>query len=73
MAVRGCKLVATDESTVIAEPLLDPIVMKDGKRNRRLSDPSRTDQSDGLEVFGQANDLLDQLVTSETGPWRRRR
>ena len=66
-------MVATDESTVVAEPLLDPIVMKDGEGDRRLSDPSRTDQSDGLEVFGQANDLLDQLVTSETGPRRRRR
>ena len=66
-------MVATDESTVVAEPFLDPIVMKDGKGNRRLSDPSRTDQSDGLEVFGQTNDLFDQLVASEAGPWRRRR
>ena len=66
-------MVATDESTVVAESLFDPIVMKDGKGNRRLSDPTGTDESDGLEVFGQANDLLNQLATSETGSWRRRR
>ena len=66
-------MVATDESTVVTEPSFDPIVMEDGESDRRFSDPARTNESSGCEIFGQANDLLDQLVTSETGPRRRRR
>ena len=52
-------MVATDESTVVTEPLFDPIVMKDGQSDRRLSNPTSTDGSSGYEVFGQADDLLD--------------
>jgi hypothetical protein len=48
--------------------------MEDGQSDGRLPDSTGTDESDGCEVFGQTNDLLDQLATSETGPrrWRRR-
>jgi len=53
------KLVATDEPTVIAKPLLDAIVMEDSQSNRRLPDPPCTDESDWGEVFNETNDPLD--------------
>ena len=59
MIIRDCESVATDESTVVAEPLFDPIVVKDGQSDRSLSDPARTNEGSGCEVFGQANNLLD--------------
>ena len=34
-----------------------------------FSDPPRTKENDRCEVFSETNDLLDQLVASETGPW----
>ena len=73
MGTRSRKLVAADEATVVPESLLDAIVMEDSQRDRRLADPTGTNESDGCEVLGQAKDLLDQLATSEAGPWRRRR
>ena len=48
-------------------------MVEDGQGDGCLADPADTDESDGREVFGQTNDLLDQLVTSETGPRRRGR
>ena len=51
----------------------DAIVMEDGKSDGRLADSTGTDESDGCEIFGQTDDPLDQLVTSETGPRRRGR
>jgi hypothetical protein len=59
--------VTLDEPTILAEPLLDAIVMEDSQSDRRLADPTSTNQSDWGETFCQANDLLDQTVTSETG------
>ena len=47
--------------------------MEDGQRDGRLPDPADTDESDRCEVFGQTDDLLDQLATSETRPRRRGR
>ena len=73
MGARPGELVAADEATVVAEPLLDAIVMEDSQRDGRLADPTGTNESDGCEVLGQTKDLLDQLGTSEAGPWRRRR
>jgi len=67
------KLVAADEPTVVAEPLLDAIVMENGQSNGRLPDPPCTDESDWSEVLSETNDPLDQLVASETGPGRRGR
>ena len=43
-------------------------MMEDGHSNGRLADSTGTNESDGCEVFGQTDDLLDQLVTSETSP-----
>ena len=62
---------AADESTVDTESLFDAIVMEDSKGDRRLPNPSSPDESNGCQVFCQANYLVDQLVTSETGPRRR--
>ena len=73
MSTRSRELVATDEPAVLAEPFLDAVVVEDGQSNRRLPDPPYANESDGRELFGEANDLLDQLVASETGPRRRGR
>lgn len=47
--------------------------MESGESDGCLADSTDTNESDGREVFGQANDLLNQLTTSETGPRRRGR
>jgi hypothetical protein len=67
------KLIAANEPTVIAKPFLDSIVMEDGQCDRCFANPSGTYESDGLEVLGETDDLLDELVASKTGPWWRRR
>ena len=74
MSTRGGELVATDESTVVAKPLLDPVVVENGQGNGCLPDSSGTDESDRNEVLGEVKYLLDQLVASEEGPrwWRRK-
>jgi len=72
MGARRGELVTTDESTVATESLSDAIVMEDSKSDGRLADSTDTNESDWCEVFCQSDDLFDQLVTSETGPRRRR-
>jgi len=74
MSTRGRELVATDETTIVTESLLDAIVMEDSKSDGRLPNSTSTDESNRCEVLGQADDLLDQLATSEKCPrrWRRR-
>ena len=73
MSTRGGELVATDEPAVISKPLLDSIVMEDGQSDGCFPNPPWTDESDWSEIFCEANDLLDQVVTSKTGsrPWGR--
>ena len=73
MGARPGELVAADEATVVTESLLDAIVMEDSQSDRRLADPTGTNESDGCEVLDQTKDLVDQLGTSEAVPWRRRR
>ena len=73
MGARRGELVAADEPAVISKSLLDPIVMEDSQSDGSFADPPWTDESEWSEVFSKADDLLDQLVTSETGPrWRGR-
>ena len=43
-------------------------MMEDGQSNGRLADSTGTNESDGCEVFGQIDGLLDQLIASETSP-----
>ena len=71
--MRRGELITANESTVVTESLLDAIVMEHGQRDGRLPDPAHTSESDGREVFGQIDDLLDQFVASEAGPRRRGR
>ena len=73
MSVRCDELITPDESTVVTESLPDAIVMEDGQCDGRLPDPTDTDESDWCEVFGQTDDLLDQLAASEARPWGRGR
>jgi len=67
---RSRKLVTADKSTIVTETLFDAVVMKDDESDGRLPDPASTDEGDGYQVFGQANDLVDQFVASKTGSRR---
>ena len=71
MSECGRELVASDEPTVVAKPLLDAIVMEDGQSDGCFSNPSSTDEGHRGEVFRETNDPLNQLATSEAGPWCR--
>ena len=73
MSGRGGELVTTDEPTVISKPFLDAIVVEDSESNGRFSDSSWADESEWGEALCGTDDLLDQLATPETGPWRRGR
>ena len=66
-------MVTTDEATVVTESLFNAIVMEDGESDGCLADSTGTYESNRREVFGQTDDLLDQLVASETDPRRRGR
>jgi hypothetical protein len=68
MRERGGELVATNEPTVVTEPLFDPIVVENGQGDGGLANSAGTDESDRSEVFCESNDLLDQLVASKAGP-----
>ena len=71
MGEGGGELVATNEPAVVPEPSLDAIVVEDRQSNGCLADPPWTDQSDRGEVFSEINNLLNQVVASMAGPWRR--
>ena len=73
MSTRCRKLITTDKSAVIAKSILDATVAEGGQCDGCLADPSGTDESDGRQIFCETNDPLNQLVASETRPWRRRR
>ena len=69
----GGELVATDESTVITESLLDATVVEDSQSDGCFPDLPWTYEGDWGEIFSETNDLLDQVVASTTGPQRRGR
>ena len=73
MSERGWELVTSNEPAILAEPLLDAIMMEDSQGDGRLADSAGTNQSDRSEVFDKPKDPLDQLVTPEASPRRRRR
>ena len=73
MTARGRELVATDEPAVVSEPFLDAIMVEDGQSERCFPNPAWTDESGWSEIFSETDDLLNQLVASETDPrprWR---
>ena len=72
MSARGRELVAANESTVMAKPLLDPIVVENGQGDGGFANSTSTDESDWSTVLGKIDYLLDQLVASEEGPWGQR-
>ena len=59
MGTRSRKLIAAYESTVFAESFLYPVVVEDGESDGCFPNASCTDESDGLQVFGESDDLLD--------------
>ena len=73
MSTGGRELIATDEPTVIPEPILDATIVEDRERDGSFADPACTDESDGFEVFRETDDFFDQSITSETSSrWRGR-
>jgi hypothetical protein len=70
MSTRSWEFVTADEPTVIAEACLDAIVVEDGECDGCFPDSPCTDESNGFEILGVIDDLLDQPVASETGPGR---
>ena len=69
IGTRRGELVTSDESSVLAEPFLDAVVMEDGKGYGCLADPSGSYKSNGRQGFCEVDDLFDKLVASKTGPW----
>ena len=58
MSARSRELVTTDESTVVTKTALDPIVVENFECDGRFSNSTCTDESDGLEIFGETDDGL---------------
>ena len=69
MSARCRELVTTYEPAVVSESFLDAIVVEDSQGDGCFPDPPWTDESDWIEGFSDTDDLLNQLVTSEAGPW----
>ena len=67
------ELVTTNKSTVVAKPVLDPIVVEDSEGNGCFPDSPCTDESDGFKVFSESGDFLNQFVAPKTGPGPRGR
>ena len=59
MGTGGWELVAADEPAIVAEPLLDSIMVENGKGDGSLPNVPDADKSDRTKVFGQINCLLD--------------
>ena len=70
MSTRGRKLIATNESSVVAKAYFDPIMVENGESNRCFPDPPGADESDGLEIFSEPDNLLDKPIATETVPRR---
>ena len=59
MGTRGGELITANESAVMTEPLLDPVVVENGQGNRGLADSANTDKGDWDEVLSEIDYLLD--------------
>jgi len=68
MGARGREFVATNESTVVAKPPLDPIIVESDQGDGCLANPASANESDRSKVLNQSNYLFDQLVASKEGP-----
>ena len=63
------ELVTADKPTVVSKLCPDLIMVEDSQGNRCLPNPPCTNESNGCEIFGEANNLLNQFIASKTGPW----
>ena len=73
MKTGGGKLVALDEPTVVAKPLLDPIVVENSQGDGGLANSASTNERNWDEVPSEIDNLRDQLVAPKEGPrWRGR-
>ena len=61
------KFVAADEASIVAKPLFYPIVVESSEGDGGFPDSACADESDGAEGVRETDDLLDQLITTETG------
>jgi len=68
MGARGRELVATNKSTVVAKPPLDPIMVENGQSDGSLANSASTDESDRSKILSEIDYFLDQLVASEEIP-----
>ena len=59
VSARGGELVAPDEPTVAAEPLLDPIVVEDGQSDGGLANAAGANEGNWAEVLSEIDYLLD--------------
>ena len=73
MRARSGKLIAADESTVLAESFLNPTVVENSEGNGCFPDPARADESDGFEVPSSSDDFFNQITPPKTAPQRRGR
>lgn len=67
------ELIATNESTVFAKLVFDARVVEDGEGDRCFPDPPCTNEGNGLEIFGEPNHPLNEVVASKTCSWWRGR
>jgi hypothetical protein len=67
------KPITADEPPVFTKSFFNPIVVQDCEGDRCLPVAPWADESDKFEVFSEFDDLLNQIVASETVPrWRGR-
>ena len=57
----------------VAKLFLGPIVVENSKGDTGFPDPSGTDESNWTKVFGELDDLLNQLFAAKERPWWWRR
>ena len=73
MRARRGKLIAADESAVLAKSFLDPILVEDSESDGRFTDPSCADESNRFEVLSESDDFLNQVTPPKTAARRRGR
>ena len=73
MRTGGYELIATNEATIVAKPLLDPVVVENSQSDGGLADSARANEGDWNEVLSEINYLLDKVVACKEGSWGRGR
>ena len=68
MGERSWKLIAPDESAVLAKSFFDAVMVEDCEGDGCFPNPACPNESDGLEFFGYSDEFLNQFLASETVP-----